>query len=99
MRKPASKEVTSGSVELCETEVCVLHIQLMGTNVRVPKIHRILPDVDCGSTRSPGKCECLEQSQSTVLYCVAILFVVTRIMNVGCQTSQALVTGSFPFCD
>ena len=36
MRKPASKEVTSDSVELCETEVWVLHIQLMGTNVRVP---------------------------------------------------------------
>ena len=33
MRKPASREINSASVELCETEVCFLHIQLMGTNV------------------------------------------------------------------
>ena len=29
----ASKEMISDSVELCETEVCFLHIQLIGTNV------------------------------------------------------------------
>ena len=33
MRKPASREMISASVELCETEVCFLHIQLGGTNV------------------------------------------------------------------
>ena len=43
MRKPASKETFSDSVELWDTEVCFLHIQLIGTNVRLPKIHRILP--------------------------------------------------------
>ena len=30
---PASKEMISDSVELCETEVCFLHIQIVGTNV------------------------------------------------------------------
>ena len=30
---PASKEMISDSVELCETEVCFLYIQLIGTNV------------------------------------------------------------------
>ena len=30
---PATKEMISDSVELCETEVCFLHIQLIGTNV------------------------------------------------------------------
>ena len=30
---PASKEMISDSVELCETEVCFLQIQLIGTNV------------------------------------------------------------------
>ena len=30
---PASKEMISDSVELCETEVCFLHIQLIRTNV------------------------------------------------------------------
>ena len=33
MRRPASKEMISASVELCETEVWFLHIQLIGTNV------------------------------------------------------------------
>ena len=33
MRKPASGEMISASVELCETEVCFLHIQFIGTNV------------------------------------------------------------------
>ena len=30
---PASNELISDSVELCETEVCFLRIQLIGTNV------------------------------------------------------------------
>ena len=30
---PASKELISDIGELCETEVCFLHIQLIGTNV------------------------------------------------------------------
>ena len=30
---PASKEMISDSVEMCETEVCFLHIQLIGTSV------------------------------------------------------------------
>ena len=46
MRKAASREIISATVELCETEVCFLHIQLLGTNVCLPKIHRIPPDVD-----------------------------------------------------
>ena len=33
MRKLASREIISDSVELCETEVCFLHIQQMGTSV------------------------------------------------------------------
>ena len=36
---PASKEMISDSVELCETEVCFLHIQFIGTNVWLPKKH------------------------------------------------------------
>ena len=32
MRDPASREMISDSVELCETEVCFVHVQLMGTN-------------------------------------------------------------------
>ena len=54
MRKSASREIISASVELCETEVCDLHIQLIGTNVLLPKMHRFSPDVDF---MSPAKSE------------------------------------------
>ena len=57
MRKPASREIISASVELCQTEVCFLHIQLIGTNMRLPKMHRIPPDIDFESSRSPAKSE------------------------------------------
>ena len=33
---PASKEMIFASVQLCETEVCFLHSQLIGTNVWLP---------------------------------------------------------------
>ena len=57
MRKPASREMSSASVELCETEVCFLHIQLVGANVWLPKMHRTLHDVDFESSRSPATSE------------------------------------------
>ena len=37
-RKPASNEIISDSVELCDTDVCFLHIQLMGTHVPLPTL-------------------------------------------------------------
>ena len=52
---PASKEMISDSVELCENEVCFLHIQLIGTNVWLPKMHNIPPDVDFESSRYLAK--------------------------------------------
>ena len=55
--KPASKGMISDSVELCETEVCFLHIQLIGTNVWLPKIHNVPPEVDFEFSRSPAKSE------------------------------------------
>ena len=57
IRKPASSEKKSYSVELWDTEVCFLHIQLIGTNVLLPKKHQTPPDVDFGSSRSPAKSE------------------------------------------
>ena len=57
MRKPASREIISAYVELCETEVCFLHIQLMSTNVCLPKMHKSPPDVDFESSRSPANSE------------------------------------------
>ena len=69
VRKPASREMISASVELCETEVCFLHIQLNGTNVWLPKIHKTPPDVDFDSSRSPAKSESWNNSS---LHCCAV---------------------------
>ena len=57
MRKPASREIFSATVELCEVEVCFLHIQLIGTHVWLPKMHESPPDVAFESSRSPAKSE------------------------------------------
>ena len=55
MGKPVSREIISASVELCETDVCFLHIQLIGTNVWLPNMRKSLPEVDYESSRSPAK--------------------------------------------
>ena len=64
---PVSKEMISGSVELCETEVCFLHIQLIGTNVWLPKMQNV--HVDFKSSRSPAKSE---SWNSPNLHCLAV---------------------------
>ena len=56
-RNPACSEMISDTVELCETAVCFLHIQLTGTNVLLPKIHKTPPEVDFESSGSPAKSE------------------------------------------
>ena len=63
------REMISASVELCETEVCFLHIQLIGTNVCLPKMHRILLDVDFESSRSPAESESWNNPS---LHCCAV---------------------------
>ena len=69
MRETASREITSASVELRETEVCFLHIQIMGTNVWLPKMQRIPPDVEFESSRSPAKSESWNNPS---LHCCAV---------------------------
>ena len=56
-RKPASNDMISDSAELWDTDVCFLHIQRIGANVRLPKMHKTQPDVDFESSRSPAKSE------------------------------------------
>ena len=53
IRKLASKEITSDSLELWDT--CFLHTKLMETNVRLRKTHEIPPEVDLEPSRSPAK--------------------------------------------
>ena len=82
-RKPsnlnfASKEMIFDSVELCETEVCFLHIKLIGTNLWLPKTHNVPSDVDFESSRSPAKSEswknpslhCLEHYPHDKRFCI-----------------------------
>ena len=52
-----SMRMTSDSVQLCDTAVCFLHIQLLGTKVRLPKMHTIPPYVDLESLTSLAKSE------------------------------------------
>ena len=68
----ASKEMISDSVELCETEVCFLHIQLIGKNVwqQKKKTHNAPPDVVFESSRSPAKSE---SWNSPSRHCLAVL--------------------------
>ena len=64
--KPPSREIISDPVELCETEVCFLHIQLMGTNVWLPNMHKItLRSIFESSLRQ-------SQSLGTVPICIAV---------------------------
>ena len=53
----ALHSIYSDSVELCETEVCFLHIQLIGPNVRLQKMYKTPPEVDFESYGSPAKSE------------------------------------------
>ena len=66
---PVSKEMISDSAELRETEVCFLHIQLIGTNVWLPKMHNVPPEVDFESSWSPAKSE---SWNSPSLHCFAV---------------------------
>ena len=66
---PVSKEMILDSVELWETDVCFLHIQLIGTNVWLPKTHNVPPEVDFESSRSPAKSE---SWNSPNLHCSAV---------------------------
>ena len=57
MHRPASREMISASVGLCETEVCFLHIQLTRTNVRLPNEGKGPLLVEFESSRSLAKSE------------------------------------------
>ena len=99
VRKHASKEISSDSVELCETEVCFLHIGNMGTNVRQPSAQRILPEIDFESSWLPAKSESWKnpfRQCCAVFPQMATLPLITRVMNVRNQTNQACVTSSGP---
>ena len=57
IRNPTSIEMISDPVELWDTDVCFLHIQPVGANVRLPKVRNTPPDVAFECSRSPAKYE------------------------------------------
>ena len=63
---PASKEMISDSVELCETEVCFLHIQHIGTNVWLPKTNIVPSRSGFWVLKISCKIRVLKQSQSAL---------------------------------
>ena len=86
--RPASKEMISDSVELCETKVCFLHIQLIRTNVWLPKIHNVPTWSRFLVFEMSCKIGVLKQSQSALLSSVShmtILFVFPWAINVRDQ--------------
>ena len=64
IRNPASNETISDFVELWDTDVCFLHIQLMEKNVRLPKIHKIPPEIDFVSPQ--GRQQNLSHSTNSI---------------------------------
>ena len=54
IRKQVSQEMTSDSVVLCRNEECFLHDHLIGTYVRLPKVHMMPPEVDPEFFKIPG---------------------------------------------
>ena len=102
MSKPASREIISASVELCETDDCFLHSQQNGTNVRLPNMHKSPCEVDFESSRSLEN-----QSPETVpqpaLLCsvshMTILFEFTRVVHVRDQNVLNVCHSSGPFGD
>ena len=82
IRNPTSREMTSVSVELCDTEFYFFHIQLTSTKVRLPKIHKTPPEVDFESSRSPAESESWNKPSLQCVSHVTVLTIVIRVMNV-----------------
>ena len=57
MKKPVSSEKNQESDELCEADVCFLHIQLIGTNALLPNMHNVPSEINFESSRSPAMSE------------------------------------------
>ena len=98
MRRPAYEEITSVSVEPRATRICFLHIQLKGTNVRLPKIQRIHP-------KSILSLQDLQQNQNLGTICIDNAepcftnhnFVGDHLCDECKVSSEASVTSSCPF--
>ena len=81
---PVSKEMISDSVELCETAVCFLHIQQIGTKEWLQKKSQCLTRSGFWVHKISRKIKVLKQSQSALFSSIThmiILFVFTCVMK------------------
>ena len=99
---PASKEMISDSVELCETEVCFLTHSTCWNKCMTSQ------NAQCSSRsgfrifKISREMRVLKQSQSALFRRIThmtILAISTCVMNVWNQSIQAFVTGFGPFCN
>ena len=99
---PASKEMTSDSAELCETENLFLTHPTYRNKCMTSKNAQLSSRSGFWVLRSPA---ISESWNSPGLHClgsithITILFVFTCVMNVRYQSIQAFVTGFGPFCN
>ena len=88
IRRPASKDISSASVALRETDACFLQVHEIGKSVRLPKRHNIPPDVDMESSRSPAKSESRNNPYLNLLNRVSHMTTlpeITRVVHVRNQ--------------
>ena len=52
---PASKDITSAFMLLCDTKVCCLHVHESRKKFWLPKMHNTSPGIDLESVKSPAK--------------------------------------------
>ena len=100
-RRQTSKEITSSSVELRATEVCFLHIQLVGRNVRLPNMNTIPPEVDFEIFKVSSKVSLgpIPIDNAAPYYPHGNIVCGHLCDECRNQTSQAFVTGSCPIRD
>ena len=102
IRSPASNEMFSDSVKLWEPLFVFYTCNFSEHMFAFQRYTRFLPKWIFESSRSPSKVWVLAQSQSTMLRRIThmtMLSVVTCVMNVSNQTSQAFVRCSCPYSD
>ena len=89
------------TLKLWDIEVCFLHVQLMGTSVRLPKIHEIHPEVDSKSSVT-SKIVILEWTLSAVLNCITHITILSTIVwwILAIKQAETSVTSScfFGYC-
>ena len=102
IRSPASREIISASMMLCETAVCFSQVNESGTYVSLPNLHKTPPDVDFRILQISRNRRVLEQTPLATVNLITSmteLLIVHRDVIMTNQPCQSLVASSVPFYD